>query len=223
MYIDTIGTTYGDTLSSATSADDLGREDFLTLLVAQLEHQDPLNPLESTEFTSQLAQYSSLEQLFSVNQNLESINSDQQEASKLQSLDLIGKQIVAEGETLLLEQGETSMGSFNLDEVAECSVLITDADGYYVREISLDYLDPGLHDFEWDGRDDSGNMQESGSYNFEIIAVNEEGNILSVDKMITGKVTGVDLGGATPILYMGEIPIGLSQIVDISSPESEAI
>lgn len=221
MDITTIGTTYAETSLNTTSTNDLGREDFLTLLVAQLEHQDPLNPLESTEFTSQLAQYSSLEQLFNANQNLELISSGQEEASKLQALDFIGKEIVAEGENLLLEHGETSMGIFNLDEVADCSVLITDANGYYVREMSLGYLEPGAHDFEWDGRDDSGNMQEAGIYNFEITAVTEDEQILSVNKLITGKITGVDLEGDSPILYVGGIPISLSQVVDIILPESD--
>jgi flagellar basal-body rod modification protein FlgD len=221
MYIDTIGTTYEKASLSTTATNDLGREDFLTLLVAQLKHQDPLNPLESTEFTSQLAQYSSLEQLFNVNKNLEVISSGQKEASKLQSLDFIGKEIVAEGENLLLEQGRTSMGSFNLDVVADCSVLITDANGDYVRKMSLGYLEPGSHEFEWDGRDDSGNIKDAGIYNFGVMAVDEDGQILSVDKRITGKVTGVDFDGGSPILYMGKIPISLSQVVDIRFPESD--
>ncbi len=221
MDITTIGSTYEGTSLNATSTNDLGRDDFLTLLVAQLQHQDPLNPLESTEFTSQLAQYSSLEQLFDVNQNLELISSSQEKASRLQALDFIGKEIVAESEYLLLEQDETAMGSFNLDDVADCNVLITDANGYYVREMSLGYLEPGAHDFEWDGRDDSGNMKEAGVYNFEVSAVTEAGQNLSVNRLISGKITGVDLEGNSPILYMGGIPISLSQIVDVSFPESD--
>ncbi|MCD6298377.1 MAG: flagellar hook assembly protein FlgD, partial [Deltaproteobacteria bacterium] len=81
MNIAAIGTSYAEASPSASAKKDLGRDDFLTLLVAQLKHQDPLNPLESTEFTSQLAQYSSLEQLFDVNQNLESIKSGQDQGS----------------------------------------------------------------------------------------------------------------------------------------------
>ncbi len=221
MDITTIGSTYEDTSLYTNSTNDLGREDFLTLLVAQLKHQDPLNPLESTEFTSQLAQYSSLEQLFNVNQNLELISSGQEKASKLQALDFIGKEVVAEGDYLLLEQEEISMGSFNLDEVADCNILITDANGYHVREIPLGYLEPGAHEFEWDGLDDSGNTQEAGIYNFEVTALTEDGQTLSVNKLITGKITGVDLEGDVPILYMDGIPITLSQIVDISFPESD--
>ncbi|MCD4715463.1 MAG: hypothetical protein K8R45_01830 [Desulfobacterales bacterium] len=221
MDITTIGSSYQETSTSDTIKKELGREDFLTLLVAQLKHQDPLNPLESTEFTSQLAQYSSLEQLFNANENLELISSGQEEASKLQVLGFIGKEVVAEGANLLLEQDETSMGSFTLDEVADCNVLITDANGNYVREMSLGYLEPGSHDFEWDGRDDSGNIQETGIYRFEVTALTEDGETLSVKQLITGKITGVDLEGDSPILYVGGIPISLSQVVDISFPESD--
>jgi len=221
MDITTIGSTYQETSTSEAAQKDLGREDFLRLLVAQLQHQDPLNPLESTEFTSQLAQYSSLEQLFTVNQNLDLISSGQENASKLQALDFIGKEIVAEGENLLLEQDETSMGGFSLDEAADCSVLITAANGSYVRQISLGSLEPGTHGFEWDGRNDSGHIQETGIYNFEVKAVTEDGQTLSVNKLITGKITGVDLEGDSPILYMGEIPVGLSQVIDINYPGSD--
>jgi flagellar basal-body rod modification protein FlgD len=87
MFIEGFGATYGETSSSAAPEMELGREDFLTLLVAQLKHQDPLNPLESAEFTSQLAQYSSLEQLFKIDGNLGLIKSGQAQDSRFQSLD----------------------------------------------------------------------------------------------------------------------------------------
>jgi flagellar basal-body rod modification protein FlgD len=204
MYIDTIGTTYQETSPSATAKKELGRDDFLTLLVAQLKHQDPLNPLESTEFTSQLAQYSSLEKLFNIDQNLESIISGQNQGSSFQALDFIGKEIIAEGELLSLKEGKTSMGSFNLDDMADCSVLITDANGYSIRKISLGALEPGSHEFEWDGRDDAGNMREEGVYGFEITAVTEGGQMLPVAKQITGQVTSVNLEQDLPVLYVGK-------------------
>jgi len=87
--------------------------------------------------------------------------------------------------------------------------------------MSLGYLEPGSHDFEWDGRDHSGNIQETGIYRFEVTALTEDGETLSVKQLITGKITGVDLEGDSPILYVGGIPISLSQVVDISFPESD--
>jgi len=219
MNIATIGTSYTEASPSATAKKELGRDDFLTLLVAQLKHQDPLNPVKSTEFTSQLAQYSSLEQLFSIDQNLESIKSGQDQGSGFQALDFIGKEVVAEGDMLSLEEGKTSMGRFNLDGVADCNVLIVDSNGYPVRKISLGSLKPGRHGFEWDGRDSAGNMREAGIYGFEITAVTENGQILPVETQITGQVTRVNLEGPSPLLYVGEIPMPISQVIDISLPE----
>ena len=219
MFIEGLGAIYGETSSSAAPEMELGKEDFLTLLVAQLKHQDPLNPLESAEFTSQLAQYSSLEQLFNIDRNLELIKSGQDQDSRFQSLDFIGKEIVAEGEMLSLKQGETSMGSFNIDDMADCSVMITDTNGYPVRKISLGHLQAGRHDFEWDGRDNAGNIQEAGVYGFEITAMTENGQLLPVETQITGQVTAVNLEGVFPLLYVGEIPVLISQVVDISVPE----
>jgi flagellar basal-body rod modification protein FlgD len=218
MYTDTIGSTYQETSPSATAKKDLGRDDFLTLLVAQLKHQDPLNPLESTEFTSQLAQYSSLEQLFNIDQNLELIKSGQDQGSGFQALDFIGKEVVAEGDMLSLEEGKTSKGNFNLDDVADCSVLITDSKGYPVRKISLGSLEPGSHELEWDGRDDAGNMREEGVYGLEITAVTENGQMLTVATQITGQVTSVNLEQDLPIIYVGKIPISMSQVRSIGEP-----
>jgi len=206
-------------LSSYTETD-LGRDDFLTLLVTQLKHQDPLNPLESTDFTAQLAQYSSLEQLFSVNENLELIKTAQEQGSQYQALNLIGKEIVADGSLLSLEGGQDAEGSFNLSERAECTVLITDSDTNLIREIPLGVLGEGQQRFQWDGRDESGVTQNPGAYGFEIMALNENGESLEVETRITGKVTGVDLKTASPILYVGEIPVTLSEIRDIKVPGS---
>ena len=104
MSIASLGTTYlnlDETLDYTKPKDELGRDQFLTLLVAQLQHQDPLNPLDGTDFTAQLAQFSSLEQLFAVNENLTGI----QEAFSLQGngdlLDFIGKTVKAEDNTIL--------------------------------------------------------------------------------------------------------------------------
>ena len=87
---------------------DLGQDDFLKMFLAQLNHQDPLNPMDSTQFSAQLAQFSSLEQLFNINETLETINGLQAENGRYQSLDLIGKEVVAEGNMLYLEQEGTA-------------------------------------------------------------------------------------------------------------------
>ena len=211
-----------DTLYAEKAEDKLGQKDFLKMFLAQLSNQDPLNPMEGSEFSAQLAQFSSLEQLFAVNQNLESMQSSQDQSAYLQALDLIGKEIVAAGDMLSLEQGKTSMGGFALDEAANCTAVITDPDGYPIRKISLGVLEAGQQAVEWDGRDEAGIMQEPGAYGFQITAVNMSDQILPVETRITGQVSRINLEGGSPVLYVGEIPLNLSQILDIRVPDASS-
>ncbi|MBN2059176.1 MAG: flagellar hook assembly protein FlgD [Deltaproteobacteria bacterium] len=198
----------------------LGRDDFLKMFLAQLNHQDPLNPMDSSQFSSQLAQFSSLEQLFNVNNNLESIKSVQDTESSFQALNLMGKIIEAEGNVLNLEPGQISTGGFTLEENADCSVLISDADGLPVRELHLGVLGIGEHSFQWDGRDNKGNDMPAGIYGFEMAAVNQSGDLLSVETRIRGRITRVSLDGAESLVYVGEMPVDISQIMDVSLPDT---
>lgn len=202
--------------------DTLGRDQFLTMFLAQLKHQDPLNPMEGTEFSAQLAQFSSLEQLFNVNDNLESIKTLQDDSSRMQALDLIGKEIEAEGNTLSFEPGSLSQGSFTLDNMAECVVRVYNPEGYPVREIALGTLQPGSHSFDWDGQDSAGNMLDPGTYGFEVAALTENGDILPVETRIKGLVNRVNLDNEPPLLYVGDISVTLAQILDIRLPDGDA-
>jgi flagellar basal-body rod modification protein FlgD len=197
----------------------LGQDEFLKLFLAQMNHQDPLNPMSNEDFTAQLAQFSSLEQLFNVNEHLESIRSTQDLTTRYQALDLIGKEIVAKGNALTLEEGKTSAGGFFLEDFADCTVLITDSSGLYIRQIPLNLLQPGEHSFQWDGKNDAGAVQEPGVYSFTIAATNEYGQTLPVETRIEGKITGVNMEESTPVLYVGEIPLNMSQVLEIKVPE----
>ena len=208
-----------ESLYTDKTTQDLGLDNFLKMFLAQIEHQDPLNPMEGSEFSAQLAQFSSLEQLFDVNKNLESLKSVQDQYSHFQALDFIGKEIVAEGNMLSLEQGETATGSFTLNETADCTAVIFDSNGYPIKDIPMGTLEPGQHPFEWDGSDGSGTMKEPGIYEFEITATTVEGQILPVETQITGRVTRVNLEGSSTLLYVGEIPLNITQIIDIKEPE----
>ena len=228
MSADTIGSILGQSYASNDavtgsegSKDNLGRDEFLTLFVAQLRNQDPLNPLDGTEFTAQLAQYSSLEQLLNINNNLESLNASQEQDHRLQALDFLGKEVVADGDMLFLEPNQMSEGRFSLTTKADCTAFILDANGNLVKSIPLGGLESGQHHFQWDGLDASGNKMDRGIYSFEITALTEDGTILPVTTQITGKVTGVNLESESPILFLGDIPLYLSQVLEIKTPESE--
>lgn len=215
---------FGEEISpSTTPKKELGKEQFLTLLIAQLKNQDPLNPLDNTQFTAQLAQFSSLEQLVDINKNLQLTQLTEKENMRSQALNFIGKEVVSEGDKLSLAENGTSLGSFNLNEMAECDVLIYDSGGSLIRRIPLGIFNPGQHQFQWDGRDNGGNTKAAGVYSFQISAINTKGQVVPVETRITGRVEKVNLQGDEPMLYVGQIPIALSQVMDIRMPESAGV
>jgi flagellar basal-body rod modification protein FlgD len=225
MTIEAIGSNYVNSLAtweeetpSVSRDEEMGKDQFLTLLVAQLRHQDPLNPMESTEFTAQLAQYSSLEQLFNINDNLELMKSSQDQNARFQALSLIGKDVVVPGDMLHLGQTEGTQGAFVLGNNADCTVTIVHSDGYAVRRLPMGGLEAGRHEFQWDGLDEEGNLQQPGVYYFEITALSDSGGFIGADTQITGRVTRVNLESSTPLLYVGDIPVTLDQLAEIKVP-----
>jgi len=198
----------------------LGRDDFMTLLITQLKNQDPLNPLESDEFAAQLAQFSSLEQLFNVNENLEVMRVNQDQNARLQALGFLGKEVIAEGDTFSLEEGGIQKGRFISREGGQCTVTIRDSNGNPVRRLLLGSLQAGTHTFQWDGRNESGDWSDPGIYTFEISIVTGDGRMLDAETQISGRVTSVNMEGDSPLLYVGDVPIALSQVLDIRIPGS---
>jgi flagellar basal-body rod modification protein FlgD len=211
------GTAFTGSKAAARSKE-LGKDDFLTMFVAQLKYQDPLNPMQGQEFAAQLAQFSSLEQLFNVNETLQTLKSSQDDASRLQALNFIGKEIVANGDALQLEQGEIAAGSFLLGENAECTVTIHNEDGYLLRTLYLGSLEAGSHSFEWNGHDGAGNLQAPGTYHFSVVARTATGQLVSGDPRINGKVTGVTLEDGSARLFVGQVPVSLSEVLEITEP-----
>lgn len=206
-----------ESLYTTEEEDKLGRDAFMKLFLAQMNQQDPLNPMDTTQFSAQLAQFSTLEQLYNANENLESIESLQSSDNKYQVLDLIGKEVQAESNNLILNNGEPAKGAFYLEEPAECVVRVYDEDGSAIRDIDLSYLEEGNHSFEWDGFDDDGNIHTSGIYTYRISAVSPSGDSVSVEKYIQGTVTRVNLDEDDPVLYIGDSPFALSQVKNVNN------
>ncbi len=215
-------TTQETDTGSSSAADTMGKNDFLKIFLAQMKNQDPLNPMEGTEFTAQLAQFSSLEQLFNVNDNLESIKDVAGDRTRYDALNFMGKNIVAEGDQLSLNEAGTGKGGFHIQEQAECSIRVIDGSGNLVRTINLGTLDAGQHSFEWDGMNNSGLQSPEGVYTFTVTALDETGTSVLSDTMTTGEVTRVNLEGTSPILYVGDIPVSITQVLDISVPEESS-
>jgi flagellar basal-body rod modification protein FlgD len=202
---------------TSESAGNMGKDEFLKMFLAQMEHQDPLNPMDAQEFASQLAQFSSLEQLYNLNASLEEIKAIGEEQRRFEAIGMMGKEIVADGDYIHLNaEGASKLGFLMEKGPALCDLVIGDASGNEIRHLSLGYLENGSHEFEWDGNDDAGNRMPSGSYyTFEVTGVNSGGEKFFPQTRTIGRVDRVSMEGDSPVLYIGDIPVSLEGIVDV--------
>ena len=201
------------TSSLAGGSNDLGKDDFLLLMVEQLKNQDPLDPQDATEFTAQLAQYSSLEQLINANTNLEGMASTSGEVQRMSALSMIGKEIVASASDFDFNGSVMKLG-YELDGAADQgSLYVRNATGSTVATISIPDMSTGQHFFEWDGLDDSGNALPDGSYSLGVAAYNGDESV-GATALIRSEVMGVDLidGGDMLVTTAGDF-----RFVDVES------
>ena len=211
MTIEAVSTGFGtssisnETTSSSSSTGELGKDEFLKLFIAQIQYQDPLNPLDSAEFTAQLAQFSSVEQLYGMNSKLgnieETINNQSEQRD---NLGYIGKTVKADDNTMNIDNGMVQSGSYNLDGSGYVTIDVYDSDGVIVRTFYKGWEDKGEHGVNWDGRDDSGAIAGDGSYTFEVTARDEDGFYVPSNTYISGEVTGITYQDGQPYLMIGD-------------------
>jgi flagellar basal-body rod modification protein FlgD len=210
-----IDQTASDAKSSA-SVKILGKDDFLNMLIAQLQHQDPLNPADSTEFTAQLAQFSSLEQLSNIHDSLENMEQFQASLTNSQAVSYIGKEITAAGSGLHLRDGQTAACHFELEaNAAMTAVSIYDATGGFVNSFESGPLGPGRQSVIWDGTDFNGNQMPAGAYSFEIQAVDASNENVTVRPLMSAMVTGVSFKDKTAYLMTELQTVALDDVVDV--------
>lgn len=187
--------------TSTTEKNSLGQEEFLTLLVAQLENQDPLNPTDATEFTAQLAQYSQLEQLFNLNTAMDEMTLAQNNSQRISALSLIGKEVLVSGDTFSFDQQPVEIGYRIDDTITEGTLRIMDSTRTTVGTIELTDLDQGNHTITWNGTDTEGELLSSGNYTIDIQATGaNDSSAAAVTALIRSEVTGVKMDGGTPKL-----------------------
>lgn len=197
----------------------LGKDDFLMLLVTQLENQDPLDPMDNTEFVAQLATFSSLEQLQNVNTGLEQVKDSMSVMNQGQAVSYIGKNVRAAGSALQVADGQTDPIRFSLNEdAASVFVSIYDEMGGYVASIEHGGMSAGENELTWDGKDNNGELVDDGVYHFEIAAVNSDGDaVLSESISVAGMVTGVTYESGVPYLMVNDQALALNDVIEVTS------
>ena len=213
--------TAGGTEPSALPSKVLDKDAFLNLLVTQLQNQDPLNPTDSVEFTAQLAQFSSLEQLSNVNDNLEQLQNYQASINNSQAVSLIGKDITANGNSLQLTDGGPVGCDFSLDgSAAVVMVSIYDATGEFVKSFEGQDLAAGQHTLYWDGSDKDGNQVTDGTYTFEILAADAEGQNIKTTTLFSGTVDKVTFENNQAYLLSGYQKFALGDVIQVGAPDN---
>ncbi len=194
----------------------IGRKEFLKLFTTQLRFQDPLNPLKSTEFTAQLAQFSSLEQLLNINKNLSGILTYQNSLNNALATNLIGRTVVVDGTGIDYNGSDVTI-SYSLPEsAAELKLNIYDQSGTLVRSVDLGSSESGDGSCTWDGRDNNGNTVPEGTYTYEFQAKDGDGNTVEVSTNTESRVTGITFDNGITYLELenGE-RVSLGEIKEI--------
>ena len=208
--------------ASTPKANSLGKDQFLQLLVAQLENQDPLAPTDDKEFVAQMATFSSLEQLIDVNGNLQSLALGQANLINSQALGLIGKEALVEGgDSVRILQGKPDTLVYSLPGAAsEATLTVYSADGAPVRVFQLDRSATGRVTLNWDGTDSAGNKLADGEYRIEARATDAQGQAMSVSLFRSLSIDGVNFGGNGISLISGGQEIPFDSIIEIRAGRS---
>ena len=174
----------------ASPSSDTGEDRFITLLVAQMKNQDPLNPLDNAQVTTQMAQISTVTGIEKLNATLQALSGSFGEAQSLQAAALIGREVLVPGGTIGLADG-AAHGGFQLEEPADQLLLtILDASGRAVHRVDLGAQAAGVHSFQWDGSDDAGAPAAPGAYRFSVSA-KRGGAAVSAEALAATRVLGV--------------------------------
>jgi flagellar basal-body rod modification protein FlgD len=198
---------------------DLNR--FLTLLVTQLQNQDPLDPLDTNEFTAQLVQFAGVEQQINQNAHLESLIEVSKASGVAAMVNLIGKRIEADGTMLPLAGGEAEASYTLAEPAAETTLTLTDADGRVVLTTAGE-TNAGRHGFVWDGRDGDGKPLADGAYALAVTARRADGSDIAVVTHIAGIVSGAASGEDGLLLNLGPVEVPMARVISITDPAEAA-
>ena len=188
---------------------------FLTLLTSQLKNQDPLSPMDSTQFTNQLVQFSQVEQQININGNLTSLIGLTQQNIASNVVNYIGKTIEGPSNQAPLINGALK-ASYNVtDTAASLNVAVKNAKGDIVFSKTGDAT-KGVHEFDWDGKDSNGIQQPDGTYTLEVSALAADGSSVDTSTTVFGKVTGVTSVNGVTTLLMGNIGIPVTSVLAVT-------
>lgn len=198
-----------------TPKNQLGKDDFMKLFIAQMQNQDPLNPSDSTQMAAQMAQFNGLEQMMNVNNTLTAMLKAQDQGRTVQMINYVGKEVDVGNGMLKFDKNKMTKATFHIDQpVAGATLEVRDGSGQVISQDDLGSLMPGEHNVKWQGKLKDGQPASPGIYNFQIVGKSVEGQDMAIPIKSKIKITGIDLkeeGGA----FFTEL--GKIQMKDVTS------
>ena len=215
------------TTSSSSTSDSTGVDKntlagnfqtFLTLLTTQLKNQNPLDPLDTNQFTQQLVQFAQVEQQLKQNEQLTTLVAIEKSAQSTTALAFVGQNVSVDGQTAQLKNSSATW-SFQVPKPISASVTIKSATGQTVYSGSFS-MDTGSQTFSWDGRDNTGTLWPDGKYTISVTGKDASGQTVSVPTEVEGMVDSVDLTQTPPVLSMGGQDYTIDKIKRVVRPGS---
>lgn len=212
---------FSSTGATAAGGTTEGNQDmFFKLLITQLQNQDPTNPMDGTEFTAQLAQFSQLEKLDTMNSSLDYLQLYLASLNNAQAVDFIGKEITARGNGVELADDSSADLSYSLAKDAHSVTIdIYDKDGQLVRSLALGSQNAGDQTVNWDGNDGNGNHAGAGVYTFTITANDANGGVIDATTLLTGVVDSVTFEDGITYLLVGARKVTIGDIIRVEDQD----
>jgi flagellar basal-body rod modification protein FlgD len=213
-----IGATSTYTTSSTEQPESLGQDVFLNLLITQLKHQDPLEPMEGTEFVTQLAQFSELDEMRELTSGQEDLQSYMASLNNFAAVSLLGKAVEFPGDEVAHQEGTSTALEFLLpSDAAQVTVALYDTQGNLVHTVDKGPMAAGNQTALWNGTDEHGQPLPSGTYRLDVVAQDASQGTIPVELTQQGSVREVVFQDGLPMLRVGERWLSLPEIKSIQT------
>ncbi|MEG3618313.1 flagellar hook capping FlgD N-terminal domain-containing protein [Magnetovibrio sp. PR-2] len=215
-----VGSEVIDTSTQAGQSKQKLQEDlnqFLNLLVAQLQNQDPLEPLDANEFTAQLVQFASVEQQIQQNSNLEQLLAVNENAQAATMVNYLGTVVEVSGSEFQLLNGQAMMTYTLPAGVKDTTLTIVDASGKSVFSTE-GQTDTGMHQVGWDGTNNDAEQLDDGAYKLIVSAKDADGNLMDVSQTVFGYVTATGISDGDVTVSMGDVETDMTNIISVERP-----
>jgi len=207
--------------SRSTIADNF--DTFLNILTTQLKNQNPMDPLDTNQFTAQLVQFTGVEQQLKTNEYLATLMLAGQNTAKSDAVSYIGKEVTSSGKTGELSAANPAFWAYSAAaNAANATITIRDAKGQTVYN-QTGPLPAGPGTFRWDGKGSDGNMKPDGIYTIDIQGKDANGQPVKINTASIGVVTAVDFTGDVPVLTVGTRRVSITDVTDVRIPDVTAI